>query len=331
MSGFFDDLEAQLQQAAVRASGASKARRRVGLRRTLRLAPLLAAVLVPVVVAAIVLTAVGPSGKRIHSSAGGHPAAKGPLRLAELDAKYFNTAWPTVLRHDPACAPRGGLLNGTTGTSYGQPGRALLSILGVLRRPATQADRLPRSLGGAESLTPGVVYVRYIRFARVDAGVRYYVAVAHLAGTPGAPHRCFAELRSELRRAEPRHLPAWERNQIARFAMHVLRNGPLEVTRAHDGVFLIGRGGVGGADAAHFEKAGLVASTGATIYGLVPDGVATVGLPLRHAPGHPGLTIVTKVVNNVFVVRAPRGFSLPLGEIWVSRSQRLIKRINLNR
>src|ERR1039458_9869824 len=65
----------------------------------------------------------------------------------------------------------------------GAPSQSLLSILGVLRRPATPADALPASVKAF--LTKPIlnplgreVFVNYIRRARVISGTAYYVMPA---------------------------------------------------------------------------------------------------------------------------------------------------------
>src|SRR5579862_8667697 len=61
-----------------------------------------------------------------------------------------------------------------TGTSQGSPSRAFISILSVLRRPATAADVLPaqttQGFGHVEQ-----IFVRYVRRAQTAYGRTYYV------------------------------------------------------------------------------------------------------------------------------------------------------------
>ena len=97
----------------------------------------------------------------------------------------------------------------------------------------------------------------------------------------------------------------------------------------YDAVFLVDGGAGGGLDVSEFKKTGLVGANGRTISGVVPDGVATVELPLRPLHGYPHLRLTAPVVNNVFVARAPR-FDLPTGETWLSPSGTVIHRVNLN-
>jgi hypothetical protein len=61
----------------------------------------------------------------------------------------------------------------------GAPSKSLLSILGVLRRPATAADTVIGIV--AQGFTSGV-FVHYIRRARVVAGSPYYVYPAVVGG-----------------------------------------------------------------------------------------------------------------------------------------------------
>lgn len=166
----------------------------------------------------------------------------------------------------------------------GPPSRSLLSILGVLRRPATAADA--RSGIVAQGFT-SAIFVHYIRLARVVDGSTYYVypAVVGGCGTGEKPHEGMMEL-----------------------AKHVDLGGGT-----------IGGTGGGGASAAQIERgedAGTGppgSSTSATITMIVPDGVASVTLryPAGRASGYspkisPPVTITTAAVNNLVVVRVPR-------------------------
>ena len=60
------------------------------------------------------------------------------------------------------------------------PSKSLLSILGVLRRPATPADILP-ARNETQLFTFLDVFVRYVRLARVISGRSYYVIPVHYA------------------------------------------------------------------------------------------------------------------------------------------------------
>lgn len=69
----------------------------------------------------------------------------------------------------------------------------MLSVLGVLRRPATAADRLPSSFYRHGRLLAdrisNDIYVRYIRLARVANGVSYYIVPVAAIGSPRRSRR----------------------------------------------------------------------------------------------------------------------------------------------
>jgi hypothetical protein len=193
---------------------------------------------------------------------------------------------------------------GQGGALQGGPSKSLLSILGVLRRPARAADA--GSGIAAQGFISGV-FVHYVRLARVVDGSPYYVypGIVGGCGTGETPHQGIMEL---------------------------ARNVDL-------GHGLIGGTGGGGATAAAIEQ-GKDASSGppgsatsSTITMVVPDGVATVTLryPAGRASGYspkisPAFTITTAPVGNLVVVTLPRSNPLQQGTIiWRSADGRVIK------
>ena len=194
------------------------------------------------------------------------------------------------------------------GALQGAPSRSLLSILGVLRRPATAAD------AGSGIVARGFisgVFVHYIRLARVVDGSPYYVY-------PGIVGGCGT--------GEPPH------------------QGIMELARNVDlGHGIIGGTGGGGATAAAIEQGKDASSSGqpgsatsSTITTVVPDGVATVTLryPAGRASGYspkisPAFTITTTPVNNLLVLTVPRSNPLQQGTmIWRAASGHIIKTFN---
>jgi hypothetical protein len=188
----------------------------------------------------------------------------------------------------------------------GRPSRSLLAILGVLRRPAAAADAIHIFQGG---FTRGV-FVRYIRRVRVAGGGQYYLypVIVGECGTREKPHQGIMELAQN-------------------------------VDLGHG---LIGGTGGGGESAREIEQ-GRDASSGppgsstsATVTMVVPDGVATVTLhyPAGRASGYspkisPAVTLTTRPVENLLVVRVPR--SNPLGRatmVWRGPRGRVIKTIS---
>jgi hypothetical protein len=197
----------------------------------------------------------------------------------------------------------------------GRPSSSLLSILGVLRRPASASDVLPPYVR-SNLIGTGLVrdvFVRYIRRTRVVDGSSYYVypAMVGECGTGEALHEGIMD----------------------------------RATNVDLGDGLIGGVGGGGASAASIEQGRDVgtgppgSSTSATITMIVPDGVASVTLdyPAGRASGYspkvsPPFTLTTAAVENEVVVRVPRtggpestgGMTM----IWRASGGRVIKRFD---
>jgi hypothetical protein len=199
----------------------------------------------------------------------------------------------------------------TTPFIGGTPSQSLLSILGVLRRPATPADALPA--GVKAFLTKPIlnplgreIFVNYIRRARVISGTAYYVMPAVYTGCGAFKSREGVMLED-------------------------VRSG--------------GGGGGGGAGGAAQIEQGSSYGTGppggfgrTTITMLVPDGVASVtlrypagkigGFDRHHAPA---FTVTTNVVGNLLVVTVPRGgnrLMAPMTMTWHSASNTTVKTFN---
>jgi hypothetical protein len=315
MNDFFDELESQLAGAA-RAS----ARRRLRLPRWIGVVPALAAVGVAVVVVVLALTL-------LHH---GHPAtaaATGPAQRGYLPAevKYLREA----ARHVPEChAGKGPVL---PATSDGSPGPELLSLLAVLRRPATAADQLPRSLhAGAE--TQGI-YVHYIRLARVSDGMSYYIVPAEsVARKVFIPARCYAAIIAAVR-AELPQIPAKYRAPTLDLAERIVARDRLAArARTGPGVCLLMTGNAGtagtcGATAAQLTSVGLVSFSG-SVSGVVPDGVATVTLRYPDGGGRHPKTVTASVVGNVFASATTMELRLPSPSmIWRSSTGAVLKTI----
>jgi hypothetical protein len=213
------------------------------------------------VIAAILFAFTGGGGGSRSGSATGHPG-RAPSKTAG--------------RPSPSSCQGKAL--------QGPPSKSLLSILGVLRRPATAADA--GSGITAQGFT-SAVFVHYIRLARVIAGSSFYIypGIVGGCGTGEKPHE-----------------------------------GIMESTKhVNLGHGLLGGTGGGGSTAATIEQ-GQTAETGppgtstsATITMIVPDGVASVTLryPAGRASGYspkisPPFTVTTAAVNNLVVVGVPR-------------------------
>jgi hypothetical protein len=190
------------------------------------------------------------------------------------------------------------------------PSRSLLSILGVLRRPATAADN---SRGMVAAGLVRDVFVPYIRLTRVIGASSYYIypAVVGGCGTGQSP-----------------------REGIMTRDAHIdLGHG------------MIGADGGGGASAADIEQGRAVesgppgSSTSETITMVVPDGVAQV--TLHYAPGpdngytrkiSPSFRLTSHVINNELVVLIPRSVGLEgvpgVKMIWRAPSGRIVRTFN---
>ena len=191
----------------------------------------------------------------------------------------------------------------------GAPSRSLLSILGVLRRPATRADTLPSNVTKILSTPPFQQFGRheyfahYIRRARVVAGTSYYLIPALISSCGSA------------------------------------------AARGRQGIIIaaVGRAGtsVGGdVDATRIEGGLAYGSEGgprsqASVEMLVPDRVAAVTLryPAGKAGGSnshhaPAFTTTTRPVGNVIVVTIPRSFDrliAPMTMTWRAATGKTVK------
>jgi hypothetical protein len=371
MSQFFDDLEAQLHEAARAqttdhpSDSAQTPPHQSRLRSWGRAVPVALAVAVTAAVVAVALTVHSSHASRAPAKSaaarGSRPKVVPPVgggitvpagatvggmqvlgTLGHLSAqqqhelsKYVSTAQfkasKSSVCQPPSVKPT---------VSDGSPSPGLLSVLGVLRRPATRSDQ-PRVPHVSAPLYPaGVqgVYVRYVRRAQVKAGISYYlIPAARLDADPMFVAPCRAKqvavLRSELRR-----VPAGERASTlalqARWLALFARAG-----QQGEGVclmrFAVARAGGGGGGACNTaseaERGDLTESTGSTYSGVVPDGVATVTVHYPARNGVAATTLTSGVVGNVFAIRIP-GLTLgggpPPTVTWRSATGQVIKTIS---
>jgi hypothetical protein len=168
----------------------------------------------------------------------------------------------------------------------GKPEPSLLSILGVLRRPATPVDSLPAGVGGI-----GDVFVRYVRRTRVLDGSSYYLYPALQGCRPG--HQAIDTATTHV--------------DLGHGILGGVGSGDTSTRQIETG------------QAASTGPPG--SDTSATITMIVPDGVASVTLryPAGRASGYsprisPPFTVTTAVVGNEVVVTVPR--SAGGGPIW---------------
>ena len=285
----------------------------------------------------------------VLGGATGALAAAGIFQSPSVIQRSNKYIQPEVLRalNSPVC------VRGTVpATTTAVPPASLLSIVGVLRRPAARggaSDVLSR-LGGE---FPGL-YVKYVRFARAVDGLDWYVSVSagHLGiRAPVHINRCIAAQTANFDRELPRIPRPFRADATQIFNAQIQNERSVDAHNPPVGVNLMGLGPYGGngptsggATAAGIEAGALAygsSLTGsgpdtATVEGVVPDGVASVTLHYDAGPasayGHthaPAANITTAPVNNVIVVTVPRnvGNASPQTMIWRAADGKIIKTI----
>jgi hypothetical protein len=231
------------------------------------------------VAAAAVVVTVGIVSLVIGLAGGGGNShgVRGSLRPSRAPSTSTRTSFAACVLHSSGHAV------------YGKPSEALLSILGVLRRPATPADALPAKI--RSSLLDGPpgreIFVNYIRRARVTAGVIGYWVYPEILDVCG--------------RQSPPSMALWEGAGVGSGVVEQLSGA--------------GLGTAAGIEQGSFAAALTSSSfTQTTIQMLIPDGVATVALhyPAGIVGGFnrhhvPAATVTTDVVGNLMVATIPRG------------------------
>jgi hypothetical protein len=216
----------------------------------------------------------------------------------------------------------------------------------VLRRPAQATDTLPvrvtyhpyrRDPQG--SLPPAKdIYIRYIRRARWRFGAAYYLVPAgNINPGRAVPARCYAEQRAALMR-ELAPVPEQVRSATLALEPRYLAWARYDAS-PHPGVSLVALNSTGngdggsGATANDIESGHTIVTGGPTgvgvVYGIVPDGVATVTLYYHgRYPGHP---ITVRNIGNVFIVPDPRqrfsNYGFPYKAVWRSATGGVVKTI----
>jgi len=315
VSPFFDELESQLRSAAHGVAGGPDAPRAGRRRRRPRfwparldLAPVLASVVVVLVVGAA-LVLLGRAGHQSSPPPASPPPTAGLAALIEKtpqkqlrhEFSYISAATKRVLASS-ACQ-----VQQPTGGSFvpGTPDPTLRALLGVLRRPATAADRL----------NPGIfvdipdVYAGSVRRAFTAGGASYYLAVAGVDFAQSIPPAgCFALQERALADYLPKIPPA------LRAQTQALQTGYIAYARnvfAHaprDEVCLAttGRGDNGAScdlTAAQIKSGVPPSEDNGVFDGVVPDGVASVTLAFPAAHGRPARSITARVRGNVYAIR----------------------------
>lgn len=260
---------------------------------------------------------------------GASPGSPGGDQSQEFS--YIRAAKQKVFR-SAACRNRGPRFP----RSASSPSAALRSVLGVLRRPATAADRLPHSLQGAGNARG--IYVDYIRLARVKNAVSYYIVpAASLFPGRTLPASCYAAMVAALR-AELPQIPVQLRvPTLSLQAQLIARQRRFAEQAAGGGICLMFdganvSGGTCGATASEIEQSGLTSSFG-PLSGVVPDGVVTVTLHYPASNGLAARTATSDVVGNVFVTSIRRSDRGDLGPavVWRSAQGKIIKTVPASR
>jgi len=250
----------------------------------------------------------------------------------------------------PHCCVRVPLRRIAPSVSEGSPSAALLSMLAVLRRPAIATDALPdhKQITDLWDLGAQQLYVRYVRRARWRYGAGYYVIpAANVNPIRSIQRRCYEEgarvLRHELHTI-PEALRAGVLALEPRFVATQLYDA-----RPYPGVCLADWNSLGGGAGNCHISTGDIANGRAfeddspngftTLWGLVPDRVATVTLDFpaaivtRRATHRrvsvPARSITAKAISNVFIVLQPRdGVGFPAKMIWRAANGKIIKTIH---
>ena len=342
MSPFFDELETQLRSAAREAAGAPDAPRAARPRRRPRrwwparieLVPVLASVVVVLVVgAALVLLGRGghqpsppPASPPPHTSLLAL-VQKTPQKQLRREFSYISAATKTVLNSTACAVPQqsqGSFIHGT-------PDPTLLSLVGVLRRPATPADRLSRAILGG---MPGV-YAGSARRAFSAGGETYYVAVAGVdeaASVP--PARCFILQARALAAYLPKIPSALRDPTQALQAGYIGYIRSLVAHAPRDEVCLadVGRSDNGascGFPATEIKDGVPPNDDNGVFSGVVPDGVASITLTFPAARGRPARSLTGRVRNNVYAIPASseRDYPAQPGVTWRSADGRVLKSV----
>lgn len=268
-----------------------------------------------------------------------------PKPADQRELRYATAALYAVAKQDPACSLVQAPNRAGAAISQQAPSARMLSVLGVLRHPATARDRLPAPLdaSGRPVLIGGArtVYIRYIRRVRVMYGVAYYI-VPGVFGSPPAPaavlNRCYGE---EMRTLRGRLANATRSFRAATLGYGATVYAETRSQLAHQHLYegvgeldwqLHGTGGGGGgaASPATIAQQGMLGGSGNALYGVVPSGVASVILkwPAGGRGGKASPQVLTTgVVNNMFVVRAPGGTLPPPTMVWLTANGRVIKTV----
>ena len=339
MSPFFDDLEAQLRSAAQSVAAGHDVPRARRPRRwfspaRLDLAPVLATIVVVVLIAGAALVLLGHGRHQPPSPPASPPPGGGLAALIEntpqkqLRREFASIAAATKhVLATPVCQHQ------LTSPSFvnGTPDRSLLSILGVLRRRATPADRPNPSV--FDGMTD--VYSGSARRAFSAGGESYYVAVAGFDQAASIPSsRCFA-LQANALAQYLRKIPSALRKPTQElqagyiaYARNLFSHGPRDGVCLID-VGLIVNGASCGITATQIKENATREDDNGVFIGVVPDGVASVTLAIPAAHGQPSRSLTGRVRGNVYAIRVAGPGEQPIEPAitWRSANGRVLKSI----
>ena len=318
-----DALAAHMSQSATAAGPAPRGHERrqartwalAGARR----AGLALAVLVALAVVAVGLVAVHHrTASPSPDTPAGHGSSHIPGPAPPVAGGGIARAQRQTIAHDHACAQTAN--RGQT-IDHGAPPESMLSVLGVLRRPALAPDPTNKVLHSIGWDAGAGVYVDYIRRARTEYGRSYWI-VPEARTTPFGPipARCYGEFRATLKRdlrhasaaARARALEAQQQQLDAERQESEHRQGLcfIEIglrTRPHPGAVGFGCGAAPTEANPLSGGNGSGDTAGGTIQsGVVPDGFVAVTAHYPAIAGAPALTLTSNVVNNVYVLKVPR-------------------------
>jgi hypothetical protein len=342
VSPFFDELEAQLRSAAREAAGAPDTPRAGRQRRRPRrwwparidLAPVLTSVIVVLVVGAA-LVLLGHGGHPPTPPASPPPNAglaaligKTPQKQLRREFGYISTATKSVLA-SPECQ-----VQQPAGVSivHRAPDRTLLSLLAILRRPATPADRLnPDVFTGVSE-----VYAGSTRRALSAGGETYYLVVAAVDLAESIPSdRCFALETRALARYAPKIPPRLRNPTLDLQAGYIAYFRNLAAHSARDQVCVaeVGRSESGtscGFPATEIKQGVPPSDDNGVFNGVVPDGVASVTLAFPAGTGHAARSVTGRVTGNLYAIAvssSPTDRLPQPGVTWRSADGRVLKSV----
>lgn len=345
MTSFFHDLEDQLRTAAREHTSGTGApspqkpprpgRRRRRLASGARLVPVGLAVAVALAVLVGALVLLGHRGGQSPAGPPAHPAngiaaliQHTPTGQLHRELALMGAATKKVLG-SPACHVAETF---TAHQIHGRPGQDLLSTLGVLRRPATAADRLAADESSPAGPGMSVYAGATRRIARIGGNAYYIVPIRQdpAGGFPSA--RCFALQKSALAQALPKAPAALREPTQALQAAFIAYDSGLAAKPPVDGICLVtvqghGSGMECGDTSAEIRHGVPPADDNGRFSAVVPDGVASVTLSFPAAGGQRARSLTTTVHNNFYAVEAGASAPFKPGSptvIWRSEDGRVL-------